>query len=619
MKGLIQELDTLRIKPKAMIKTYLYVLSVSLIFLSSCGENKGVESQEETKPNIILVITDDQGYGDLGHTGNPIIQTPAMDKFSSESINLTNYHVGTTCAPTRAGLLTGRNCNRNGVWHTIMGASMLNGEEITLADVFKEKGYKTGMFGKWHLGDNHPFLPHDRGFDETFYHGGGGIGQTPDYWNNDYFDDSYFRNGVPEKQTGYCTDIWFDEAMKFIKNKKDDPFLCYLSLNAPHGPFNLPEAYYNRYKDEEEINETQKRFYGMITNVDDNFSRLLKQLDDLGIAENTIVIFTTDNGTARGYMTNKETKEISGYNAGMRGTKGSEYDGGHRVPFIIRWSKGGLTGGKKLNDLTAHVDLLPTLVTLTGQEFTSTKTMDGTDISSYLLGKEEAPSRLLVTDTQRVPWPVKGKNSCVMEGAWRLVNGTELYNIAEDPGQTTNLAEQQSDRVEKMNAFYDTWWDDVIKETKFSVIELGADLSDVITCHDARTIDKNPPWNQRMIRQGNLMEPAKFMVNFVKPGKYKFSLTRWPEASGLALGAATNDAVPATPYMDDRINGKAMSFTTAYLEIGDEEYSSDLDNSAQAAIIEAEVKVGETELLAYFDLENGKQTNAFYVYVDRLE
>lgn len=603
-----------------MTKTYLYILSMVLLFLTSCGENKSEESQEDNKPNIILVITDDQGYGDLGHTGNPIIQTPAMDKFSSESINLTNYHVGTTCAPTRAGLLTGRNCNRNGVWHTIMGASMLNGEEITLADVFKENGYETGMFGKWHLGDNHPFLPHDRGFDETFYHGGGGIGQTPDYWNNDYFDDSYFRNGVPEKQTGYCTDIWFDEAIKFIENKKDDPFLCYLSLNAPHGPFNLPEDYYNRYKDEDQINETQKRFYGMITNVDDNFSRLLKHLDGLGIADNTIVIFTTDNGTARGYMTDRETKEISGYNAGMRGTKGSEYDGGHRVPFIMRWPKGGLTGGKKLNELTAHVDMLPTLVTLTGHKFTSTKTMDGTDISSYLLGKEnEAPSRLLVTDTQRVPWPVKGKNSCVMEGNWRLIKGTELYNIGDDPGQTTNLADQHSDRVEKMNAFYESWWEDVIQETKFSVIELGADASDVITCHDARTTDKHPPWNQRMIRQGKPMEPAKYTVKFVKPGKYKFSLRRWPVASGLALGAAIEDAVPGTPFMDDRIAGRAMKFTKAYLEIGDEAYSADLDNSAQAATIEAEVKVGETELLAYFDLEDGGQSNAFYVYVDRLD
>jgi len=601
-----------------MKKNSFYLAGLALVLLLSCAENKAGENESKGKPNIVLVITDDQGYGDLGHTGNSIIRTPAMDAFSRESVNLTNYHVGTTCAPTRAGLLTGRNCNRNGVWHTIMGASMLNGEEITLADVLKDKGYDTGMFGKWHLGDNHPFRPHDRGFDETFYHGGGGIGQTPDYWNNDYFDDTYFRNGVPEKKSGYCTDVWFDAAMDFIEDKKDNPFLCYLSLNAPHGPFNLPEAYYNQYKDESEITEVQKRFYGMITNVDDNFSRLLDKLEGLGIADNTIVIFTTDNGTARGYMVDKETQQISGYNVGMRGTKGSEYDGGHRVPFIIRWPEGGLTGGKKLDALTAHVDMLPTLVTLAGEHFESTKNMDGTDISSYLLGKKEAPSRMLVTDTQRVPWPVKGKNSCVMEGTWRLVNGTELYEISEDPGQRTNIADQHAEQVEKMNAFYDSWWDDVIQETKFSVIELGQDAKDVITCHDARTIDQNPPWNQKMIRQGKPMEPAKFTVDFVKEGTYKFSLMRWPEESGLALSAAIADATPSTPFMDGRIDGKSVKFTKAYLEIGEDAYSFDVDNDAQAATIEAEVTTGETELSAYFDLENGEQSNAFYVVVEKM-
>lgn len=602
-----------------MTRTYICLLITTVLFLFSCARKKTEEAAIKPKPNIILVITDDQGYGDLGHTGNPIIKTPAIDKFSTESVNLTNYHVGTTCAPTRAGLLTGRNCNRNGVWHTIMGASMLNAGEITLADVFKKNGYKTGMFGKWHLGDNHPFLPHDRGFEESFYHGGGGIGQTPDYWNNDYFDDTYFRNGVPEKQTGYCTDVWFDEAIKFVEAKKNDPFLCYLSLNAPHGPYNLPEAYYNRYKDEDQITETQKRFYGMITNIDDNFSKLLKKLDELGITDNTIVIFTTDNGTARGYSVDRKTNQVFGYNAGMRGTKGSEYEGGHRVPFIIRWPKGGLVGGKKLGGLTAHVDMLPTLTKLTGHEFISSKPMDGTDISDYLLSKSEVPKRFLVTDTQRVPWPVKGKNSCVMDGNWRLIKGTELYNISEDPGQTSNLADQNAEKVVEMNAFYERWWEDVIKETKFSVIELGADSIDVITCHDARTIDKYPPWNQKMIREGKPMEPAKFTVNFVKEGRYKFSLMRWPMESGMALGASINDEMEKTPYMDGRINGKAMKFSKAYVKIGEDAYETDLNNEDQAATMEAVVSTGETELLAYFDMEDGTQCNAFYVYVEKMD
>lgn len=603
-----------------LIKYYLLLFVSFLIF--SCNGKK--EKQQElgaldTKPNIVFVITDDQGYGDLGHTGNTIIKTPSIDKFASESVSLTNYHVGTTCAPTRAGLLTGRNCNRNGVWHTIMGASMLNKEEVTIANVLQDNGYKTGMFGKWHLGDNTPFLPHQRGFDEAFYHGGGGVGQTPDYWNNDYFDDTYFRNGKPEKKEGYCTDVWFDEAISFIEDKKDEQFFCYLSLNAPHGPYNLPKEYYDLYKDETGIQETQKRFYGMITNIDDNFSKLLDKLETLGIAENTIIVFTTDNGTARGYKLDEKTGQVYGYNAGMQGTKGSEYDGGHRVPFIVRWPDGGLTGGKSLNDLLAHVDILPTFMALTGNEFISKKTMDGTDVSDYLLGKSEAPKRYLVTDTQRVPWPVKGKNSCVMNGNWRLINNKELYDITEDPGQKVNLADKYPDKVTEMNIFYDMWWADVIKETKFSVIELGAGEKDVITCHDARTIDFYPPWNQQLIRKGSPMKPAPFTVNFVNAGTYRFHLRRWPSESGLALGDEINDEKPATLNQESITHGKSMKFKKAYLKIADKKLEVAVDNNAEAAILEMEVAQGETELLAYFDMEDGTPSNAFYVDVEKVK
>lgn len=596
------------------------IISIALVLLTiSCGNSKEPNDRvkENTQPNIIFVITDDQGYGDLGHTGNPIIKTPALDKFSQESLNLTNYHVGTTCSPTRAGLLTGRNCNRNGVWHTIMGASILNEEEVTFADVFNENGYKTGMFGKWHLGDNHPFLPHDRGFDESFYHGGGGVTQTPDYWKNDYFDDTYFRNGIPEKTEGYCTDVWFDEAIQFIEDKKDDTFFCYLSLNAPHGPFNVPEEYYNKYKDENAITETQKRFYGMITNVDDNFKKLLSKVDQLGLAENTIVIFTTDNGTARGYM--KEENIMHGYNAGMRGTKGSEYDGGHRVPLMMRWPAGNLGGGSKLDGLVAHVDILPTLTSLAGIDFKSNKQLDGSDMSDYISGTSEARDRMLVTDTQRVPWPVKGKQSCVMDKHWRLVNGNELYDISSDPGQKNNIASSNPERVNSMNAFYESWWEDVIKETKFSIIKLGVDTKEVLTCHDARTIDYYPPWNQQMIRAGKPMEPAPFSVNFIKSGTYRFNLSRWPPESELALGASTKDGYEATAYTNASINGKAMRFSKAYIKIGEEIKEVRVDNKASNASLEMDVVSGETELLAYFDMEDGTQSNAFYVEVEKIK
>ncbi|MCY3998799.1 MAG: arylsulfatase [Flavobacteriaceae bacterium] len=594
---------------------FFTILCFTIIFFQTQSTGRIISEL----PNVILVITDDQGYGDLGHTGNPIIKTPTIDQFALQGVRLTNYHVGTTCSPTRAGLLTGRNGNRNGVWHTIMGASILNKEEVTLADVFKNNGYKTGMFGKWHLGDNHPFTPQDRGFEETFYHGGGGVGQTPDYWNNNYFDDTYFRNGIPEKTEGYCTDVWFDEAIKFIESKKDHPFLCYVSLNAPHAPFNVPIEYYNLYQDEETLLETQKRFYGMITNIDDNFSRLLKKLDDLDLRDNTIVIFTTDNGTSHGYRVNNKTRQIHGYNAGMRGTKASVYDGGHRVPFIMQWPNRNLEAGKSLDELTAHVDILPTIVSLTGLKYTPDKVMDGTDISDYILSGTKPKDRYLVTDTQRISWPKKGRKSCVMQGHWRLVNGKELYDVSEDPGQSKNIADKHPKRLVAMNTFYDSWWESVIKETKYSSIVLGVNPIDVLTCHDIKTVGYFSHYNQMRIRRGEPIKPAPFQVDFAQEGNYLFKISRWPMESGLALGSEVLDGYPATATENNRINGKAMKFKKAFIKIGNQEISMDVDNSKKSVDFQLSVPKGKTELLAWLELEDGALSSAFYVYIEKNE
>jgi len=269
------------------------------------------------KPNVIFILTDDQGYGDLACHGNPWIKTPNLDKLHSESVRFTNFHVGTTCAPSRSGLMTGKYCNKVGVWHTVNGREILREGETTLAEKMKTAGYKTGIFGKWHLGDNYPFRPQDRGFDEVLIHGGGGVGQQPDYWENDYFDDTYFHNGKPQKYKGYCTDVWFSEALKFIKANKNKPFFCYLPTNAPHGPYNIADKYSNPYKNNPNI--PNPNFYGMITNIDENIGRLREELKKMGIDKNTILVFMTDNGTAAGVKFGKNGEVVSGYNADMRG------------------------------------------------------------------------------------------------------------------------------------------------------------------------------------------------------------------------------------------------------------------------------------------------------------
>ncbi|MBT5536454.1 arylsulfatase, partial [Candidatus Poribacteria bacterium] len=402
---------------------------------------------EPRKPNVVFVITDDQGYGDLACHGNPVIHTPNLDEMHGESVRLTNFHVGPTCAPTRAGLMTGRYCNCTGVWHTIGGRSLLRKDEVTMGDVFRAGGYRTGMFGKWHLGDNYPFRPHDRGFDEAVYHGGGGVSQTPDHWGNDYFDDTYMVNGEPTKFEGYCTDVWFDQAMAFIERSADAPFLCYVSTNAPHGPFRVADSYSRRYRGR--VPDARARFYGMITNIDENLARLRAKLRDLDIERDTILIFMTDNGTAAGCGLDRDGFVRDGYNAGMRGVKGSEYDGGHRVTFFMRWPAGGLTEGRDVDTLTANIDILPTLADMCGIPGPDSSAIHGQSILALVNGDADGwPERVIVTDSQRVEMPIKWRKSATMTDRWRLVNGEELYDIRPDPEQRVDVADQHPAVVE---------------------------------------------------------------------------------------------------------------------------------------------------------------------------
>ena len=323
------------------------------IFLFSLFVSQNLFAAE--KPNIVIIITDDQGYGDLSCHGNPALKTPQLDQLASESIRLEDYHVAPTCSPTRCAFLTGHWTNRTGVWHTINGRSMLRQNEITLGQIFKDAGYATGMFGKWHLGDNYPFRPEDRGFAEVLRHGGGGVGQTPDFWDNAYFDDTYFYNGKTEKTEGYCTDVYFEYAKKFMETeaKAGRPFLTYIATNAPHGPNHAPPKFAAPYEKDFPVNVAH--FFGMIANIDWNVGELRKWLVEKELAENTIFIFTTDNGTATG-------KAV--YDGGMRGAKGSEYDGGHRVPLFLRWPGGGYDTERKVDTITSYVDIVPTLIDL---------------------------------------------------------------------------------------------------------------------------------------------------------------------------------------------------------------------------------------------------------------
>ena len=305
------------------------------------------------KPNVIVVMTDDQGYGDLRCHGNPVVQTPHLDALHAESVRLTNFHVDPTCSPTRAALLTGCYSHRVNVWHTICGRNRLHRNQATIADYFRSAGYATGHFGKWHLGGQFPFRPIDRGFDEWLGQGDGGTGAISDYWGNNRVDDMYLHNGEPVYREGYGPDIFFDAAMAFARDQaqQEQPFFIYLATYIPHNPCSLPDKeWVARLREKVPLNIAY--FLASIERADANLGRLMYFLEEEQLADDTILIFLTDNGTASGDPV---------YNAGMRGKKGSVFEGGHRVPCFLRWRNGELAHGRDVSQLTAHIDLLPTL------------------------------------------------------------------------------------------------------------------------------------------------------------------------------------------------------------------------------------------------------------------
>ena len=574
------------------------------------------------KPNVILIITDDQGYGDIGAHGNPQIKTPYLDRLYNESYRFTNFHVSPTSAPTRASVMTGRYANSTGVWHTVGGWSLLRENEKTLADMFTQAGYATGAFGKWHLGDNYPFNPEDRGFQHTVMHKAGGVQQTPDFWGNTYFDDTYYKNGKPTPFKGYCTDVFFKEAISFIKTSKDTPFFCYIAPNAPHGPYNVPQSYYNIYKEVPEsiLTDTQKRFYGMITNIDDNIGVLRETLEELKIADNTILIFMTDNGTAAGYK--KSKGKPLGYNANMRGTKGSQYEGGHRVPFFVYWKNGALSEPKDITTLAAHIDILPTLADLCGIDLPNNHLkIDGESLVPFLNGDRKS-DRILITDSQRAQVPKKWKQTAVMLHDWRLIDGKELYNLENDPSQKENIANKYPDKIAQMTSFYDAWWERIsVNFDKEIHIKLGHPKANPVHLN-AHDIHGDGPfaWNQIYIRNG-VYSNGYWSIDVVSPGTYEIALRRYPIEANLGINSSTAGVTTQAliGLEKDIPKGKSMHYTQASITVdGQINIQKEVQKNDKEVLFSVNLKKGKTKLFATFLNDKGEANTAYYVYINKL-
>ncbi|WP_298946163.1 arylsulfatase [uncultured Polaribacter sp.] len=442
-----------------------------LCFLFFFKINYGQENTntlKNSKPNIIFVMTDDQGMGDFSCMGNEVVKTPNIDAFYDKSTRFTEYHVSPTCAPTRAALMSGAHEFRSGVTHTILERERMALDIYTLPQALQSAGYKTGLFGKWHLGDADEYLPKNRGFNEVLMHGSGGIGQVrlgdfPPNAENVYFDNVLLHNKTIVKTKGFCTDVFFDAALAWTKEKIDnkEPYFTYISLNAPHAPLVAPESYKKRFLDLG-YNEGTAGRYGMIENIDDNFGRLTKKLNEWNALDNTLIIFTTDNGAThlRGTLNGKKVKH---FNANLKGGKNSPNEGGNHVPLFFYW-KGVLTEGKNINQLTAHIDLYKTFTELAGSKLPKNmQTLEGRSLLPFLENKyENWKDRLLFTHCGR--WKsgqvenAKYTKMTIRSKQCRFVNNTELYDVMNDPGERRNVASENPEVISKFEQPYNEWW-----------------------------------------------------------------------------------------------------------------------------------------------------------------
>ena len=572
-------------------KILLYFFLPILFF--SCNNNLETKS-----PNVIIVITDDQGYGDIGYNGNPHLITPNLDKFAGESMRFNNFNVSPVCAPTRSSLLTGRYSLRTGVTDTYNGGAIMSSNEITLAEIFNENNYKTGIFGKWHLGDNYPSRPSDQGFQESLIHLSGGIGQVGDFTNyykgsTSYYDPILWLNNKQEKYNGYCSDIFTDEAINFIEDNKDNQFFCYLSFNAPHTPLQVPEKYYQMYKDidptninGESLEMTEKdildakKIYGMVTNIDENFGKLINKLDELNIKENTIVIFMTDNGPQQ-----------PRYVSNLKGLKSQVYNGGIKVPFYLNFPKIH-NEGIDLNFFSAHIDLLPTIAKLCDLPIPNDRKIDGIDLFDNNINKKERDFFSYWTRKS----PELYKNISLNAGSYKLVGNTnynsgieefELYNLEIDPNESENLIIKEKPIALEMKLRMDEIYNELISSKNL----IDKPRINIGTINENPTfLNRNDASGQRGIWSQN--EVFGFWKVRIEAGAYDFKF---------------------------KFNNLENYFGEMTLELGNNVYSTkvNVDKNGFVLMKDVEISGGDYDLIPFFRF-NRKNILPFLVEVKKL-
>lgn len=575
--------------------SFAAVFAVALVgnAFGGSGRARAQPAASEQRPNIILIMTDDQGYGDFGVAGNPAVETPNLNALAARSARMTQFYVSPVCAPTRASLMTGRYNYRTRVVDTYLGRAMMEPKETTVAEALAEAGYATGIFGKWHLGDNYPLRPQDQGFEEVLVHRGGGIGQPsdPPGAEGQYTDPILFRNGEKEQMDGYVTDLYFEEAMRWAEgvHEEGQPFFAYISTNAPHAPFDdVPQELYERYSARdlggaspqhagvdvgagEENLDTLARIFAMITDIDQNVGRLFDWLGAQGLTRRTMVVFLTDNGpNTRRYV------------AGMRGKKSEVYEGGIRSPLWIHWP-GQLEAGRTSGRIAAHIDVMPTLLEAAGAPRPDSLEMDGRSLLPLLQGARppDWPDRRLFIQAHRGNVPVPYHNVAVRSRRWKLVSPSgfqetdlpaegpdfELYDMRRDPMETEDRSEERPEVVAQLRTAYDRWFDDV-----------------------SHTRPDN-------------FAPPRITVGTAQENPVVLTRQDWRHESGRPWGRNSQGhwllrVESAGPYdVRFRLQGESEGGGTALLKAGEKTYREPLEEGARGVTFEAvELPHGEVRL-----------------------
>jgi arylsulfatase B len=595
-------------------------LPVLLLALLLVREWRGTALADEApnKPNIVVVMTDDQGWSDLRCHGHPLVLTPNLDRMHQQSVRLSNFHVDAFCSPTRAALLTGRMSQRTGVTSTYGLRNLLRTDETILPEYFKTAGYQTAIFGKWHLGGNYPFRPIDRGFDEWLGLGNGGVGLGDDLWDNDRMDDRYWNNGEVVRRDGFCTDVYFEEAMEFaLQNKRNHkPFFIYLPTNVPHRANNVPKEWMQPYLDQG-CNQDQASFYAGITRVDWNMGRMMKFLDQEKLSENTLLLFLTDNGSI--HPIRKKGTDIDSV-SGRRGMKGTLYEGGHRVPLFIHGPEHLIGKPRELSIFSAHVDLLSTFIDLCGLEKPkrSGLPIDGRSLVPVLQGSDDWADRTLFLHTQNgVKGPQKFEEALIMTEQWRLVFHTpkdyELFQIQNDPSQLYDLSNKYPEVVDRLKKEYEGFWKKIGQDRPLERPRLSSQSTTWLT----------NGW-QRSIRDG-ITGSGSWPVAVEEPGAYLFELRRWPREAGMvAMRAPLPPASdPKIEYVGNKggdIQGKPLDIISVELSIKNKlTFRKEIATGTESVKFEVPLKEGTLDLSAKLILKGGKKIGAPYLYISKIQ